>query len=154
MAEQDLKKVNQYHKNIELYQPKRGFFNRGIKAFVVGGILCVFGQWLSNLYLLFLDINEIEARALMMSTFILLTAIITGIGWFDKIAQFAGAGTLIPVTGFMNAMTSAALEYKSEGLVYGIGAHMFKLTGAIIAIGVLSSYLVGLVRLIIHYIIH
>ena len=68
--------------------------------------------------------------------------------------QFAGAGTLIPVTGFMNAMTSAALEYKSEGLVYGIGAHMFKLTGAIIAIGVLSSYLVGLVRLIIHYIIH
>ncbi|WP_413380307.1 stage V sporulation protein AC [Alkalihalobacillus sp. 1P02AB] len=148
------KQIQQYHKNIELFQPKRGFLNKGFKAFCIGGLICMAGQWISNFYLSSLAINEIEARSLMLSTIIVITALLTGLGIFDRFGQYAGAGTLVPVTGFTNAMTSAALEYRSEGLVYGVGAHMFKLTGAIIAFGVLASYIVGLIRLLIQFIIN
>ncbi|GAF66719.1 hypothetical protein BTS2_3622 [Bacillus sp. TS-2] len=147
-------KVTQYHKNIELFQPKRSFTKNGLIAFFIGGIICTLGQALSNLYLTIFLINETEAFSLMLSTIILITALLTGMGIFDRFGQFAGAGSLVPVTGFTNAMSSAALEYRSEGLVFGVGAHMFKLTGAVIAIGVFASYIVSLIRLLIAFIIH
>ncbi|MCM3714801.1 stage V sporulation protein AC [Halalkalibacter oceani] len=143
----------QYQKNIQLYQPKRAVWRNGAKAFLIGGFICTLGQWLNNLYLTYLPFTEKEAMGPTLATLILLAALATGLGLYDKLGQFAGAGSLVPVTGFSNAMTSAALEHKSEGLVFGIGANMFKLTGAVIAFGVLSAYIVGLTRLLVKMLI-
>ncbi|TWI58039.1 stage V sporulation protein AC [Halalkalibacter nanhaiisediminis] len=142
-----------YQKNIQIYQPKRPIKRNGLKAFLVGGMICVCGQGLSQMYMTFLPITQKEAMSPTLATLILLSALATGFGVYDKLGQFAGAGSLVPVTGFSNAMTSAALEHRSEGFVFGIGANMFKLTGAVIAFGVLSAYLVALTRLLVQMII-
>lgn len=144
----------QYQKNIKLYQPKSHILKNGIKAFVVGGLICMFGHGISQIYMTYLPITQEEAMSPTLATLILLAALATGFGVYDKLGQFAGAGSLVPVTGFSNAMTSAALEHKSEGLVFGIGANMFKLTGAVIAFGVLSAYLVSLTRLLVEMLIN
>lgn len=143
----------QYQKNIQIYEPKRPLVKNGVKAFVVGGIICVIGEWLSNMYMALLPLTEKEAMSFALTTLILLAAVATGFGIYDKIGQFAGAGSLVPVTGFSNAMTSSALEHRSEGLVYGVGAHMFKLTGAMIAFGVVSAYIASLTRLLVQMLI-
>lgn len=142
-----------YQKNIEIYQPKRPVLKNGLKAFVVGGIICTIGQAISHIYMTYLPITQKEAMSPTIATLILLAALATGFGVYDKLGQFAGAGSLVPVTGFSNAMTSAALEHRSEGLVFGIGSNMFKLTGAVIAFGVLAAYLVGLTRLLVQMLI-
>ncbi|KHF40249.1 stage V sporulation protein AC [Halalkalibacter okhensis] len=143
-----------YQKNIKLYQPKSHVLKNGVKAFLIGGLICAIGQGISRIYMTFLPITQEEAMSPTLATLILLAALATGFGIYDKLGQFAGAGSLVPVTGFSNAMTSAALEHKSEGLVFGIGANMFKLTGAVIAFGVLSAYLVGLTRLLVEMLIN
>lgn len=150
MSDQEQK---QYQKNIQLYQPKRPILKNGIKAYVVGGIICTIGQGLNHLYMTFFPVTQKEVAGPTLATLILLAALATGFGFYDKLGQFAGAGSLVPVTGFSNAMTSSALEHRSEGLVFGIGANMFKLTGAVIAFGVLSAYLVGLTRLLVQMLI-
>ena len=144
----------QYQKNIKLYQPKSHIIKNGVKAFVVGGLICTLGHGISQIYMTYLPITQEEAMSPTLATLILLAALATGFGVYDKLGQFAGAGSLVPVTGFSNAMTSAALEHKSEGLVFGIGANMFKLTGAVIAFGVLSAYLVSLTRLLVEMLIN
>jgi stage V sporulation protein AC len=143
-----------YQKNIKIYQPKSHIFINGIKAFIVGGLICTLGHGISQIYMMCLPITQEEAMSPTLATLILLAALATGFGVYDKLGQFAGAGSLVPVTGFSNAMTSAALEHRSEGLVFGIGANMFKLTGAVIAFGVLSAYLVSLTRLLVEMLIN
>ncbi|WP_368504605.1 stage V sporulation protein AC [Alkalihalophilus sp. As8PL] len=142
-----------YQANMELYHSKRPVISNSIKAFVIGGGICALGQFISNFYMTFFPLSQKEAMSPTLATLILLAALLTGFGVYDKISQFAGAGSLVPVTGFSNAMTSSALEHKSEGLVFGIGANMFKLTGAVIAFGVLSAYAVGLTRLLVQMLI-
>ncbi|MFA9456973.1 stage V sporulation protein AC [Halalkalibacter sp. AB-rgal2] len=144
----------QYKKNITLYQPKKHVLKNGLKAFIIGGLICTFGQWLSKVYMTYLPFTEEEAMSSMLATLILLAALATGVGVYDRLGQYAGAGSLVPVTGFSNAMTSSALEHKSEGLVFGIGANMFKLTGAVIAFGVVSAYVVALTRLLVSMLIN
>ncbi|WP_349773495.1 stage V sporulation protein AC [Alkalihalophilus marmarensis] len=142
-----------YQANIELFHSKRPVFSNSLKAFIVGGAICALGQWINNVYMNIFDLTQKEAMSPTLATLILAAALLTGFGVYDKLGQFAGAGSLVPVTGFSNAMTSAALEHKSEGLVFGIGANMFKLTGAVIAFGVLSAYVVGLTRLLVQMLI-
>ncbi len=146
-------KQKQYQKNISLYQPKRSFLKNGIRAFVVGGIICAIGEALNDLYMAILPLSEKEVVGPTLASLILVAALLTAFGLYDKLGQFAGAGSLVPVTGFSNAMTSAALEHRSEGLVYGVGANMFKITGAVIAFGVLAAYVVGLTRLLVRFLI-
>src|SRR5690606_12968026 len=100
-----------------------------------------------------LPLSEKEVVGPTLASLILVAALLTAFGLYDKLGQFAGAGSLVPVTGFSNAMTSAALEHRSEGLVYGVGANMFKITGAGIAFGVLAAYVVGLTRLLVRFLI-
>ncbi len=116
------------------------------KAFFVGGSISVFGQVLIYLNMELFDFNKEQAVSLMISTLIFLGCFLTAIGVYDKIGQFAGAGTLIPVTGFANTMTSAAIEYKKEGYVAGIAANMFKLAGSVVVTGVVAAYVFNIVR--------
>jgi stage V sporulation protein AC len=135
-----------YQKKIKPYQPKPNLFVNCTKAFLVGGFICAIGQGLQNFFIYFFDFNEKTAGNPTVATLILIAALLTGFGVYDKIGQFAGAGSLIPVTGFANAVTSAALEYKSEGIVLGIASNMFKLAGSVIVFGAVSAYVVGMLR--------
>ena len=116
---------------------------RALIAFFSGGIVALIGQIFFDIYSKVLFVNEKDALSLMLVTIIFITALLTGLGLFDKISQKTGAGTFIPISGFSNALTSSALESKSEGLIYGIGSNMFKLAGAVIVAGVVSAFISG-----------
>lgn len=113
-------------------------------AFVVGGLICTAGQGLMNLYLA-CGLSSGSAGTAVSVTLIFLAALCTGLGVFDKLAKRAGAGTLVPITGFANAMVAPALEFKSEGLVMGVGAKMFVIAGPVLVFGISASVAYGLI---------
>ncbi len=137
-----------YAKNIKEYQPKRPLLTNCLKAFFVGGFICFVGQGIQDFYIHFFNFNEKNAGNPTVSTLVLISVILTGLGIYDKIGQFAGAGSAVPVTGFANSMSSAAIEHRSEGIVLGLATNMFKLAGSVIVFGATSAYIVGLVRYI------
>lgn len=134
-----------YKKYMDRNRPKPKVFKNGFIAFVTGGTIGMIGQGLIDLYLFF-DFSKENAQSLMTVTLILITAILTGFGVWDYFGDWAGAGAFVPITGFSNAMTSSALEGRSEGVTLGIGANMFKLAGSVIALGVSSAYIMGIIR--------
>ena len=117
-------------------------------AFCVGGRICTLGQGLLNFYKGWFALEQDDAAAAVSVTLILLSAILTGLGIFDKIAKHAGAGTLVPITGFANAVVSPALEFKSEGLVMGVAAKMFVIAGPVLVFGISASVIYGLLLLV------
>lgn len=117
-----------------------------IVAFVGGGCVALLGQGIFDIFFYLIKTDEKTSITLMLVTIILISAILTGIGIFDKIAQYLGAGSFIPISGFSNALTSAALESKSEGLILGIGSNMFKLAGSVITYGIVSAYIIGIIK--------
>ncbi|MCO4850295.1 stage V sporulation protein AC [Bacillus vallismortis] len=135
-----------YKSKVKTYQPKPPYVWNCVKAFLVGGLICAIGQGLQNFYIHFFDFNEKTAGNPTAATLILMSALLTGFGIYDRIGQFAGAGSAVPVTGFANSMASAALEYKSEGFVLGVATNMFKLAGNVIVFGVVAAYIVGMIR--------
>lgn len=130
-------------------QPKRNILLNSLKAFLVGGLISVIGQGLLELYQNVFKLENKVSTSLMSITIVFITSILTGLGIFDKIGQFSGAGTIVPITGFANSMTSSAIESKSEGLIMGIMMNMFKLAGAVIVAGVCSAFISSLVIYII-----
>lgn len=140
---------NRYNDIVKKYSPKENRLYNALIAFATGGLMGVFGQALIDVYSFYLDIPTKEASVYMITTLIFLGCLFTCLGWFDKVVNFAKCGLIIPITGFAHAMMSAALEYKKEGLVTGIGANMFKLAGSVIIFGVVSAYIFGFLRLII-----
>ena len=115
-----------------------------VKAFIIGGAICTFGQFL-NWGFEKLGFSEDYVKALTPSVLIIIAAILTGVGVFDKIAKHAGAGTIVPITGFANSVVSPALEFKTEGLIMGTGANIFKIAGPVIAYGIFSAVIYGLI---------
>ena len=115
-----------------------------IKAFLFGGGICCFGQALKTLYGL-TSLNEKEIRLAVSVTLIVITAILTGSGIFDKIAKHAGAGTAVPITGFANAVVSPAIEFKAEGFILGMAAKMFVIAGPVIVYGTVASVVYGII---------
>ena len=115
-----------------------------IWAFCVGGAICVIGQLFNELYT-YLGLSEKSVKMAVPVSIIFLAALITGIGWFDKIAKRAGAGTLVPITGFANAVVSPAIEFKSEGWVLGLGAKIFTIAGPVIVYGTVASVVYGII---------
>ncbi len=115
-----------------------------IWAYLVGGFICVIGQLLTELYSYF-GLFEKQIKMAVPVTLIFIAALLTGLRLFDKIAKHAGAGTLVPITGFANAVVSPAIEFKSEGWVLGLGANMFKIAGPVIVYGTVASVVYGLI---------
>ena len=115
-----------------------------VMAFLVGGGICALGQVLFHVFSYF-GIKPDICYMLVSITIIVLTAIFTGLGLFDKLAKHAGAGTLVPVSGFANAVVSPAIEFKSEGFVLGVGANMFKIAGPVIVYGTIASVIYGII---------
>ncbi len=134
----------EYDRMAKKASPNSPKFINGLKAFLIGGAICSFGQVLNYLFER-MGLNEEEVKALTPATLIVITAILTGIGIFDKIAKHAGAGTIVPITGFANSVVSPALEFKSEGYIMGVGANLFKIAGPVIAYGIFASVIYGII---------
>lgn len=138
-----------YNQILKEEEIKRPVIKNAIKAFIIGGSICLFGQGLLWLFNDILEIEKDTSNILMAMVLVFIASLLTGIGIFDKIGEFAGAGTIVPITGFANSLTSSALESKSEGIITGILTNMFKLAGAVIAAGIISAFIVGTVIYII-----
>ncbi len=116
-----------------------------LKAFVVGGIICVIGEAIVMLYTNVFGIEEKIAMTLESVTLVFISSLLTGLGIYPRIAKFGGAGTLVPITGFSNAVTSPAIEAKTEGYVLGVGAKIFTIAGPVILFGSVASVIAGIV---------
>lgn len=134
----------EYDKMAKKASPDSPKFMNGLKAFLIGGAICAFGELLNFLFKK-MGLNEDEVKALTPATLIVITAILTGIGIFDKIAKHAGAGTIVPITGFANSVVSPSLEFKAEGYILGVGANLFKIAGPVIAYGIFASVIYGVI---------
>lgn len=136
---------NQYVKQVT---PTFSTTKNCVKAYVVGGIICVIGQGFTNFF--FNRSGDMEmAKAYTTLCLVFLSILLTGIGLYQKLAKFAGAGTLVPITGFANSVAAPAVEYKKEGQVFGIGCKIFTIAGPVILYGIFSSWLLGLVYFIL-----
>ncbi len=116
-----------------------------VKAFIVGGLICCLGQGLSLLYTDVVRLAREDAATAVSMTLIALSAVLTGLNVYDQMARFAGAGTLVPITGFANAVVSPALEFKTEGFILGTAAKMFTIAGPVITFGLTASVVYGLI---------
>lgn len=133
-----------YGKYAKQFTPKPKYFSNSLKAFIVGGSLCTLALWYQNT-LLEMGVPEKDAGVFVTVTLVMLAQLLTGIGVFDVIAQFAGAGVIVPITGFANSMVAPAIEYKKEGPVLGVGANMFKVAGPVLVCGIAAGTVVGII---------
>lgn len=143
----------QYDEMVKKASPNSPIILDCIKAFLIGGAICCFGQLLFYIFRksgMSLD----ESRSLVSISLIIITAILTGIGVFDKISKHAGAGTIVPITGFANSVVSPAMEFKSEGFIMGTGASIFKVAGPVILYGTTAASLYGLIYFIVEKVIN
>jgi len=135
-----------YKQQASKFQPKRNILQNTFRAFWVGGTICLLGQIIQNIYINFFDFTEKTAGNPTVATLIFLSVLLTGLGIYDNIGQYAGAGSAVPVTGFANSIASAAIEHRSEGYVLGVGGNMFKLAGSVIVFGVVAAFIAGLIK--------
>ncbi|MCL6515767.1 stage V sporulation protein AC [Alicyclobacillus sp.] len=138
-----------YQQIVDKHTPQRPIVRNTIRAFFVGGAICVIGQVVQTLFVRFAGFSPQEASNPTVAVMILLSVIATALGVYDKFAQWAGAGSAVPVTGFANTMASAAIEHRTEGWVPGVGGNMFKLAGPVIVYGVVAAFFVSLVRYLV-----
>ena len=132
----------EYAALVKQLSPKSKLWPDVARAFLVGGLICVLGQALVTLYSHW-GANTDDAAAWCSITLIFLGALLTGLGWYDDIAKFAGAGSLVPITGFANAVASPAIEYKTEGRVTGLAVKIFTIAGPVIVYGLAASVIYG-----------
>ena len=134
----------QYSEMVKQASPNSPIFMDCVKAFISGGIICTIGQLLLNFYT-GMDIGEKDAALWVSITLIGLSALLTALGIYEKLGKFCGAGTIVPITGFANSVVSPAIEFKKEGMVFGMAAKMFIVAGPVIVYGTLTSMLVGFI---------
>ena len=134
----------QYDQLVKELSPRSPVWKDCLWAFFVGGGICVLGQFFINWYTS-LDLSKQDAAGAASMTLVALSALLTGLGIFDDLAKHAGAGTLVPITGFANAIAAPAVEFKTEGFVLGVGAKMFTIAGPVIVYGVSASVVYGFV---------
>lgn len=125
-------------------------FKNAFSAFLGGGIICLMGQIIYYIFNSLFLINVTDSRTYTVGVIILLAGVLSAMGVYDKLGQIFKCGTIIPICGFANATISAAMEYRPEGLILGVGANAFKLSGAVIVFGVTSAYIVGLIRYLVY----
>ena len=129
-------------------KPKPKIFKNRVRAFIIGGLICVIGQFILNMLIRF-GVPKDDATTWLPIIMIFIGAFLTGIGVYDKIAAIAGAGTIVPITGFSNSIVSPAMEFKKEGFVMGIGSKMFTIAGPVLVYGISTSIVIGIIYYIL-----
>ena len=133
-------------------KPKPKVFKNCVRAFIIGGLICVIGQFILNMLIRF-GVPKDDATTWLPIIMIFIGAFLTGIGVYDKIAAIAGAGTIVPITGFSNSIVSPAMEFKKEGFVMGIGSKMFTIAGPVLVYGISTSIVIGIIYYILIFIV-
>lgn len=146
MKEQEIKM--KYENMANKVSPKSKIFQDCIKAFLVGGLICDIGQFVHNITVKF-GLPEEQVGGIVTIIMIFLGALLTGTGIYSKIAEFGGAGTVVPITGFSNAVVAPAIEFKKEGFIFGVAAKMFTIAGPVLVYGIGTSVIVGIAYYII-----
>ena len=135
----------QYQRLIASETPKKPIIKNTLRAFFVGGLICVIAQLVMNFLTINTTLETKTISGLASVSIIILTAVLTGLGIYDEIGRFGGAGSMVPISGFANSIVSAAMEFKREGMIYGIGAKIFTVAGPVILYGTIASVLIGLI---------
>lgn len=145
---QNLMTKKEYIKYVEKKSPKSKIVRNTIRAFIVGGLICVVAQVFTNIYKS-KGLGIEESGSLTSMTMIFLGVLFTGLNVYDELGKFAGAGSIVPITGFANSIVSPAMEYKSEGFVLGVGARMFLIAGPVLVYGITASVILGILYFLI-----
>ena len=144
------KRNEKYNAYVSARVPKTHAWPTLLRAFWVGGVVCILGQLISDLLVyVYPTMPKIAVASYTSISLIFLASLLTGIGIFDRIGGYAGAGTIVPITGFSNSITSPAMEFRSEGLIFGLCVKMFSIAGPVIVMGIVASAIVGLLYLFI-----
>ncbi len=133
-----------YKQRVDSINPKPPIIKNCCWAFVVGGLICIIGQFIQNYFMSALEMPKPDASAATSAVMIFLGALFTGLGIYDELGKVAGAGSVVPITGFANSIVSPAMEFKREGYVFGVGAKMFVIAGPVIVYGTITAFVVGL----------
>lgn len=153
MSNQKKKKLTPTQQKYQTFakarEPKRPVFLNMLRAFLAGGIICTIGQGIQLVFMTYFGFNEVTAGNPTVAVLIIIAVLLTGFGVYDRLAQWGGAGTAVPVTGFANSIASAAMEHRSEGFVLGVAGKMFKLAGCVIVYGVFAAFVVALIKIAI-----
>ncbi len=140
------KQTNQeYNQYVEAVTPKHNCFKNCINAFLVGGIICTLGQFISNILMNNFDVSREDASAWTSVLLVLTSVLLTAFNLYKKIAKFGGAGALVPITGFANSVAAPTIEYQKEGEVFGKGVKIFTISGPVILFGILTGFITGLI---------
>ena len=134
----------QFQDKVDQATPKPPLLKNVFWAFVVGGLICVLGQAISD-YFIGIGLGKKDAAACATAVLVFLGALLTGLGLYDKLGKVAGAGSIIPITGFANSIVAPAMEFKREGYVFGIGAKMFVIAGPVLVYGLVTAFIVGII---------
>lgn len=137
--------AQRYRETVKREAPKSKVLLQCIKAFCIGGLICLLGQGISDIYERLLHLSREHAATATSMTLVFLAALLTGFGVYDRIGSFAGAGTVVPITGFANSVVAPAMEFRAEGLVLGVGAKLFTLAGPVLVYGITASVVYGLI---------
>lgn len=141
-----IEEYEEYVEYVEKVTPKANLWMRMGKAFVVGGSICLIGQVLQTIFL-HMGIDEEQAKSFVSMSLIFISVLLTGFNWYGKIADFGGAGALVPITGFANSVAAPAIEFQKEGWVFGVGCKIFTIAGPVILYGLFASWCVGILQL-------
>ncbi len=137
--------IEQYNSLVQEVKPKPPILKNSIWAFIVGGLICVFAQIINN-YLVSKGMSKLDAGSSTSAIMIFLGAFLTGIGVYDELGKRAGAGSIVPITGFANAIVASAMEFEREGYIFGVGARIFSVAGPTLVFGFVISTLIGLIK--------
>ena len=136
----------EYEELVKSKVKKKNKFKNAVFAFIFGGLIAITAQALFDIYESLFEPDKSTNMTITLITVIFIASLTTGLGFFDKFASIAGAGSFIPITGFSNALTSSAIEGRSEGPIYGIGSNMFKLAGSVLVYGIVASFITNLLK--------
>ena len=133
-----------YENYVKKFTPSPKYFSNSVKAFIIGGLICLAASYTEEM-LIARGFEKTEAGSIVTVLLICTAQLLTGFGWFDTIAKFAGAGVIVPITGFANSMVAPAMEFKKEGPVLGSGAKLFTLAGPVLVCGISASVIIGII---------
>ncbi len=138
--------AKQYEAYVKEFTPKPKVLVNGVKAFITGGLICAAAYAVQTWLIRTMNLGEDAAKTWVTVLLVCTAQLLTGLGWFDTLAKFCGAGCIVPITGFANSMVSPAIEYKAEGPVLGVGAKLFSVAGPVLVCGITASVVAGLIQ--------
>ena len=145
LTAEECRKHQQYRNMVNDRMPKSKTLLNCVYAFLIGGAICCIGQLVGDAGTLCLSLDEKQRAAFTSIVMIFLGALLTGVGLYDKLGSFAGAGSVVPITGFANSIVAPAMEHKREGLVLGVAANMFTIAGPVLVYGIVSGMIIGII---------